>query len=256
MNTELSKINTSAALPDEDLLQLADKIVQIIEEGKHVLAISISETIKKTYWEIGHNIVEFEQGGNARAKYGTALLSNLSKILRARVGRGYSHPNLNNMRKFYLMFPKFQTPDKSAENFQTSEKLTWSHICELITIEDDLERELYAKECIAENWTVDYLHRQKESGLFMRLAASLDANNEYLLDMSGVEQISRSAADELYNLTHSGMHVDLINIEPFVEKMLSVVTKGRFLPRQHTAGDMPIIHCATIGSVQRRLMAR
>jgi hypothetical protein len=52
------------------------------------------------------------------------------------------------------------------------------------------------------------------------------------------------------------MHVDLINLEPFVEKMLSAVTKGRFLPRQHSAGDMPIIHCATIGSVQRQLMAK
>ncbi|MBQ7697448.1 MAG: hypothetical protein IJT35_02575 [Paludibacteraceae bacterium] len=89
-----------------------------------------------------------------------------------------------------------------------------------------------------------------------RLAASLVPTNEYLLDMAGVEQISRSAADELYNLTHSEMHVDLINLEPFVEKMLSAVTKGRFLPRQHTAGDMPIIHCATIGSVQRQLMAK
>ena len=58
------------------------------------------------------------------------------------------------------------------------------------------------------------------------------------------------------NLTHSDMHVDLINLEPFVEKMLSAVTKGRFLPRQHSAGDMPIIHCATIGSVQRQLMAK
>jgi len=89
-----------------------------------------------------------------------------------------------------------------------------------------------------------------------RLAASLEPTNEYLLDMSGVEQISRSAADELYNLTHSDMHVDLINLEPFVEKMLSAVTKGRFLPRHHSAGDMPIIHCATIGSVQRQLMAK
>ena len=74
--------------------------------------------------------------------------------------------------------------------------------------------------------------------------------------MSGVAQISRSAADELYNLTHSDMHVDLINLEPFVEKMLSAVTKGRFLPRRHLAGDMPIVHCATIGSVQRQLMAK
>lgn len=89
-----------------------------------------------------------------------------------------------------------------------------------------------------------------------RLAASLLPENEYLLDMSGIEQISRSAADELYNITHSDMHVDMINIEPFVEKMLSAVTKGRFLPRLHNAGDMPIIHCATIGSVQRQLMAK
>ena len=40
-----------------------------------------------------------------------------------------------------------------------------------------------------------------------RLAASLNPGNAYLLDMRGVEQISRSAADELYNLTHSTMQV-------------------------------------------------
>ena len=50
----------------------------------------------------------------------------------------------------------------------------WSHICELITIDDPLEREFYQNECIAEGWTVDALHRQKECGLFMRLALSKD----------------------------------------------------------------------------------
>ena len=90
-------------LPDPELTSLADKIVQVIEEGKQALVFSINETIKTTYWKIGRYIVEFEQEGNRRAKYGTSLLSNLSKLLRARVGRGYSHPNLNNMRKVYLM---------------------------------------------------------------------------------------------------------------------------------------------------------
>lgn len=46
----------------------------------------------------------------------------------------------------------------------------WSRICELITIDDPLEREFYQNECIAEGWMVDAFHRQKESGLFMRLA--------------------------------------------------------------------------------------
>ncbi|MBO4564345.1 MAG: hypothetical protein J5720_02810 [Bacteroidaceae bacterium] len=89
--------------------------------------------------------------------------------------------------------------------------------------------------------------------LIERLAASLNPADSYLLDMQGVQQISRSAADELYNLTHSNIHVDIINLEPFVEKMFSAVTKGRFLPRQHTAGDMPIVHCATISSVLQQL---
>ena len=173
---------TPIQVPDTDLLQLADKIVSVIEMGKQQLAISINQTIKSTYWNVGRHIVEFEQQGNTRAKYGANLLSRLAKILRTRVGRGYSHPNLNNMRKFYLMFPNFQISDKSETSiFQTSEKcqavsdkLTWSHICELITIEDPLEREFYQNECLAEGWTVDALHRQKESGLFMRLALSKD----------------------------------------------------------------------------------
>lgn len=99
--------------PDADLMRLADKIVAVIEEGKRQLAININRTIKTTYWNVGRHIVEFEQQGNARAKYGTSLLSNLAKILRARVGRGYSRPNLNNMRKFYLIFPICQMSDKS-----------------------------------------------------------------------------------------------------------------------------------------------
>ena len=60
MNKELSKINTAIVLPDNDLLLLADKIVQVIEEGKQTIAVSISETIKTTYWQIGRYIVEFE----------------------------------------------------------------------------------------------------------------------------------------------------------------------------------------------------
>ena len=53
-----------------------------------------------------------------------------------KLGKGYSHPNLNNMRKLYLYYPIFQT---------VSEKLSWSHICELITIDDELERSFYEK---------------------------------------------------------------------------------------------------------------
>lgn len=198
---------TPIQVPNADLIQLADKIVAVIETGKQQLAISINQTIKSTYWNVGRYIVEFEQQGNARAKYGASLLSRLAKILRARVGRGYSRPNLNNMRKFYLLFPICQTSDKSESSIlQTSDKLTWSHICELITIEDTLEREFYLNECVAEGWTVDALHRQKESGLFMRLALSKDKKGVIELAQKGQQmQTADDVVKDTYTLEFLGI---------------------------------------------------
>ncbi len=198
---------------DTDLVQLADKIVAEIEKGKQQLAISINQTIKSTYWNVGRHIVEFEQQGNARAKYGESLLSRLAQILRAKVGRGYSRPNLNNMRKFYLMFPNCQTSDKlGASNLhesaicQMSDKLTWSHICELITISDPLEREFYQNECVAEGWTVDALHRQKESGLFLRLALSKDKKGVIELAHKGQQiQTADDVVKDTYTLEFLGI---------------------------------------------------
>ena len=241
MANEIEKLKIE--LLDPELVTLADKIVQVIEEGKQALAVSINEIIKTTYWRIGQYIVEFEQQGNAKAKYGTSLLSNLAKLLRARVGRGYSHPNLNNMRKFYLMYPNFQISDKSSPIFQTSEKsdstfktvsdkLTWSHICELVTIDDQLEREFYEKECISEGWTVNELHRQKESGLFMRLAVSKDkqgvltlahegqqvqtpedvVKNTYTLEFLGIEEKKRYKERDLEEKLIDNMQMFLLEL--------------------------------------------
>ena len=59
MTKEIEKIRSE--LQDPELMSLADRIVQVIEEGKQALAISINEIIKTTYWKIGQYIVEFEQ---------------------------------------------------------------------------------------------------------------------------------------------------------------------------------------------------
>lgn len=88
---------------DQELNQLADNITSLVNETKSHLAQVINTTMVVTYWNIGRYIVEFEQHGDAKAQYGTALLSSLAKILRAKLGKGYSRPNLNNMRKFYLL---------------------------------------------------------------------------------------------------------------------------------------------------------
>ena len=124
------------------------------------------------------------------------MLTKLAKILTVRLGRGYSRPNLNNMRKFYLLYPICQISDK----------LTWSQICELITIDDDLERSFYEKECIKENWNVKALRRQIESGLFLRIAASKDKEGILALAEKGVEvQKPEDIVKDTYTLEFLGL---------------------------------------------------
>lgn len=115
---------------------------------------------------------------NAKAAYGKNLLSTISKELTLRLGKGYSRPNLNNMRKFYLKYSNCQT---------VSDKLSWSHICELIKIDDELERSFYEKECVVENWNVRTLRRQMDSALFLRLASSRDKEGILKLAQNGIE---------------------------------------------------------------------
>ena len=96
----------------------------------------------------------------------------------------------------------------------------------------------------------DELHTRQ---IIERLKSSLNSEDDYLLDMRGVQRVSRSAADELYNLTHTSKRVEIINLEPYVEKMLSAVVLGRFLPRHYEQSDVPIINCATIDQAATQL---
>lgn len=94
-----------AELDDRDLLRLADTIVEILHSAISEIATRINMTMTILYWKIGQHIVEFEQQGNAMTKYETSMQVNLSKLLCIKLGKGYSRPNLNNMRKFYFAIP-------------------------------------------------------------------------------------------------------------------------------------------------------
>ena len=84
--------------------------------------------------------------------------------------------------------------------------MTWSHICELVTIDDQLERDFYERECISEGWSVDELHRQKESGLFMRLAVSKDKQGVLQLAHNGQQvQTPEDVVKDTYTLEFLGI---------------------------------------------------
>ncbi len=177
-------MNIQAVNPEYE--NLLGTISQAYENGRVKAFQVVNRELVKTYWEIGKYIVEFEQDGAKKAKYGKNLLEQLSRDLTLKHSKGFSRSNLFQMRLFYIRFPKIQT---------LSGKLSWSHIVELLKVSDDLEREFYEKQTVLENWSIRELQRQKESGLFLRL--SLNKNKEDILALSQNEQIIEKPTDIL-----------------------------------------------------------
>lgn len=184
---------------DAHLSLLAENIGDLVNHARQSSATLLNSVMIQTYWSIGKYIVEFEQEGNAKSQYGTSLLTKLSKLLTVKFGMGYSRPNLNNMRKFYIYYPNLNLSDMS-------DKLSWSHICELIKIDDDLERKFYQNECVAEKWNVRSLRRQIDSGLYLRLAASKDKKEILALSQKGmVVQKPEDIVKDTYTLEFLGL---------------------------------------------------
>ena len=188
--------------------KMISDIEALVNASKNELATSINKVMTVTYWSIGKYIVEFEQDGNAKAGYGKNLLSRISKELTLRLGKGYSRPNLNNMRKFYLKYSNCQT---------VSDKLSWSHICELIKIDDELERNFYEKECVVEKWNVRTLRRQMDSALFLRLASSRDKEGILKLAQNGIECQS---PEDIVKSTYTLEFLDIPEQEKYSENDL------------------------------------
>ena len=171
---------------DSEYQKLLGLISEVYTTGQVRANQAVNVHITETYWQIGHDIVEFEQGGKARADYGKALLSSLSHDLTLRHGKGFSRANLIYMRLLYLNYPISQKP---------SDLLSWSHYVELLKIDDKLERSFYEQQAIHEKWSVPELQRQKKTSLFLRLASGKDKNA--ILQLASQGQIVATPADIL-----------------------------------------------------------
>ena len=155
---------------------LIEKISELVNQSRAELARTINTKIVNTYWNIGKYIVEYEQKGKIRADYGSKLLDNISKDLTNLHGKGFSRDNLEKMRKFYLTFPNSET---------VSRKLSWSHYCLIIRLENPLARKFYIKEIENENWSVREIDRQINSMVFERIALSKDKKGVLELAQKG-----------------------------------------------------------------------
>jgi len=209
-------------------------IETILEKGRKTAYASVNNIMLTTYWEIGREIVEFEQKGKEKAEYGSKLLDRIAQDLKNKYGKGFSRSNVIYMRLLYLKYPKSET---------LSHQLSWSHYFELLKISDDLERSFYEKQSVLENRSVRELKRQQNTALFQRIALSKDKEKVLELSKEGnVIKDEKSVLKDPYvfeflnipeNQTYSETHLEKRLIDN-LQKFLLELGKGfAYIGRQY-----------------------
>jgi predicted nuclease of restriction endonuclease-like (RecB) superfamily len=197
-----------------------ENVASLIEQSRRYVGRTADLTMCVTYFEVGRMIVEREQNGEARAKYGKKLLMELSAYLNKRFSKGFSETNLRNARKFYHVYaPSIQqTASAEFENQKcqiTSDELknggnlhimplesypfqlNWSHYLILMRIENEQERRFYEIESVKQQWSYKHLKRQYCSSLYERLA--LSRNKDEILRLANEGQTFEKPRDVLKN---------------------------------------------------------
>jgi predicted nuclease of restriction endonuclease-like (RecB) superfamily len=169
-------------------------------------AINIQLTMRN--WLIGFYIVEFEQAGEDRANYGTGVIDALAEkmikikgvdrrslfrfkefylmypqikcaivqqeLISAELASSvlpqswYMNADTNRLGKVGSATPQLQNNENQIDAWILITKLSYSHIEQLLAIEDASKRRFYEKECIQGTWSIRELRRQINSLYYER----------------------------------------------------------------------------------------
>lgn len=204
-------------------------------------------------WLIGAYLVEFEQNGEDRAKYGAALLKRLANDLKNRQISGLGISTLKDCRVFYRVYPQIRQSavgELSADMVLTMGqplvgelaagisspavsnsvarlppplppplvlRLSWTHLLELIRLDDPWKRAFYENECLNGNWSKRQLQRQIESLLYERTGLSTDKRTV-------IDHARQQALDA------SGQMAELIR-DPYVLEFTGLAGKSHYFEK-------------------------
>ena len=199
--------------------KLFGNIFSLLEEARRKTVRQINTVMVETYWQVGCLIVEEEQKGQERAKYGEYLIQRLSKDLINKFGKGFTYANIKNMRQFYLTYSKlYALRSQSLKNksYALRSQLSWTHFRMLMRIDNELERNFYEIETVKNNWSSRELDRQINSLLFERL--SLSRNKKKVIELSQKGQIIENPEDVIKN--------------PYILEFLGIPEKSYYVEKQ------------------------
>lgn len=152
---------------------LLQSLKLLIDSSKLAIEKQINNILVRTYRETWKYIVEYEQKWKKRSLYWEKIIEKISNDMIGSWYKWFSAYNLRIMRRFYTIFPIWDT---------VSPKLSWSHYCAIIKVENELSRNFYIKEVENENRSVRWLEKQINSSLFERLA--LSKNKKWVLKLA------------------------------------------------------------------------
>ena len=223
---------------DKDFETLVGRIQTASDALRQDALAVINRSVTARAWLTGYYIVEYEQHGADRAKYGEGLLKKLAARLS---GAAFALASLKNYRRFYLLYPELGEPvagyllshfgkgqsligqlaidvgdatQKSQSAISLSRgdsllvesgdalkispdvlfnRLSFTHILQLLPLADDLQRTFYAFEAIRGTWSVRELQRQIESLYYARSGWS--KNPRKLAQLTHVKAEKLNAAD-------------------------------------------------------------
>jgi len=190
-------------------------------------------------WLIGAYLVEFEQNGEDRAKYGERLLSRLAQDLATRQINGLGVSMLKSCRQFFRLYPQIRQPavgelpqlrsvlrigQPAVDQLglaptplvpQVLLRFSWTHFLELIRLNDPWQRAFYENECLKGRWSKRQLQRQIASQFYERTGLSTDKQ--------AVIERARQQASAM-----PGQIVDLIR-DPYILEFTGLAEQPRYL---------------------------
>ncbi len=149
--------------------RLLEDVHSLLQNARQKTFVAVNTLMVETYWLIGQRIVQEEQGGHARADYGSQLISNLARQLGDEFGSGVSVANLKNFRQFYLTFPD------AGKSYALRSRLTWTHWRLVMRVDIPAARDFYIRETAEQGWSSRQLERAIATQTFQRLLQAPDA---------------------------------------------------------------------------------
>ena len=189
---------------------LVERILALVYATRSKVAIYLNAETTLLYWSIG-DFINTELKQKNQIQYGKQILVTLSQELTQNIGKGFSYSALTRMIKVAETF--------NQQNIATvSQQLSWSHLIELSSIEDQLKRSFYLQSAISNKWNVRFLRDQIDGQLFERNAISKNPETtiaEALEQWSTTEEIT---PDLVFKNTYV---LDFLNLpESYSEKDL------------------------------------